>query len=147
MGYLLINSAFGSFTLYEYTFWHQKETNADLINSKFDLINQSSILYLDPGDAVYYFHANSSCHYITPMPVERNDYAKWNISYLPQFKETKDCILRYQGEYIISDINNGDGKNYYGYGIINEPEIMNMLHRNYTMVESLSWEIYQKNQR
>ena len=144
MGYLLINSAFGSFTLYEYTFWHQKETNADLINSKFDLINQSSILYLDPGDAVYYFHANSSCHYITPMPVERNDYVKWNISYLPQFKETKDCILRYQGEYIISDINNGDGKDYYGYGIINEPEIMDMIHRNYTMVESLSWEIYQK---
>ena len=145
-GYLALNSYGGLFTLYEYTFWQQKEANADLINSQFDLINQSSILYLDPGDAVYYFHANSSCHYITPMPVERNNYEKWNISYLPQFKETKDCILRYQGKYIIADVARGDGKGYYGLGILNEPQIMNMIRSNYTLVESRSWEIYQKNE-
>lgn len=144
VGYLIINSAFGSFTLYEYTFWHQKETNADIINSQFDLINQSSILYLDPGDAVYYFHANSSCHYITPMPVERNDYKRWDISHLPQFKETKNCIINYQGKYIIADISNGNKENYYGLGILQEPQIMDMIHSNYTLMESKSWEVYQK---
>lgn len=144
VGYLVINSAFGTFTLYEYTFWHQKENNADFINSRFDLINQSTILYLDPGDAVYYFHANSSCHYITPMPVERNDYQKWNISGLSQFKEARDCIERYQGKYIIADISNGNRKNYYGFGILQEKGIMNMIHSNYTLVESKSWEVYQK---
>jgi len=67
--YLVINSAVGSYTIYEYTFWHQKELDADSINAAYNLSNQSSILYLDPGDSSYYFHANSSCRYITPMPV------------------------------------------------------------------------------
>ncbi len=144
VGYIFINSAFGSFTAYEYTFWHMKEKSADVINARYDLINQSSILYLDPGDANYYFHANSSCHYITPMPVERNDYTKWNISYLPQFKETKACILAYQGDYVVADISHGLETNYYGGGILREPTIMAMIHRNYTMVMDTSWEIYQK---
>ena len=144
VGYILINSAFGSFTLYEYSFWHIKEQSADSINAQFNLTNQSSILYLDPGDSVFYFHANSSCHYITPMPVERNDYAKWNISYLPQFKETRDCIAQYQGNYIIADIKNGNSTNYYGLGILQEPKIMTMIRENYTLVSTASWEVYQK---
>lgn len=143
-GYVLINSNTGSFSSYEYTFWQQKEQNADSINSQFNLTNQTSLLYLDPGDASYYFHANSSCHYITPMPIERST-DKWNMSHLPQYKETRDCILSYQGEYIVADIRGGRTTGYYGAGILNDRDIMNLISSNYTMVESKSWDIYQKN--
>ena len=142
-GYVIINSAFGSFTTYEYTFWHQKESNADAINSVYNLTNQSTLLYLDPGDASFYFHANSSCHYITPMPVERSTN-KWNISYLSQFKETYDCIRDYQGEYVVADVNGGMSTGYYGEGILIRKELMGMLERNYTVVDSRSWTVYKK---
>jgi len=99
------------------------------------------LLYLDPGDAVYYFHSNSSCHYITPMPVERNKPG-WDLTYLPQYKETYSCIVEYQGKYIISDIKNKS--QYFGAGILNNKTIMDMIERNYTKVESQSWDIYQK---
>ncbi len=142
--YLIINSVFGVFTQYEYTFWHQKELNADTINSQFDIIGQESVLYLDPGDAPYYFHANSSCHYLTPMPVERST-DKWNMSHLHQFKECYDCIVSYQGEYIIADINNGNNPGFFGRGLLQQERIMEMIRNNYTEVESLSWTIYKRN--
>lgn len=143
-GYILINSAFGSFTTYEYTFWQQKEINADAINGQFNLTNQTALLYLDPGDAPYYFHANSSCHYICPMPVERST-PKWNMSDLPQFKETKNCILNYQGEYIVTDIIRGrNSTSYFGAGILHQTDIMDMIVQNYTEVDNRSWVIYKK---
>ncbi len=143
-GYVLINSNIGSFSEYEYTFWQQKENNADFINSHFNLTNQTELLYLDPGDASFYFHANSSCHYITPMPIERSS-DRWNMSHLPQYKETRDCILDYQGEYIVTDISGGRSTGYYGEGILNDKDIMALIARNYTMVESRSWDIYRNN--
>ena len=142
ISFITITSIFGSFSVYEYGFWHQKETNADAILANVtDLTTQPSLLYLDPGDAVYYFHSNSSCHYITPMPVERNKPG-WDLTYLPQYKETYSCIVEYQGKYIISDIKNKS--QYFGAGILNNKTIMDMIERNYTKVESQSWDIYQK---
>lgn len=141
IGFLLINCMFGSFTVYEYTFWNQKEMNADSLNSQFDLIGQSSILYLDPGDAPYYFHANSSCHYITPMPVERST-PKWDLSYLPQYKETYSCIMDYEGKYIVSDLK--DKRQYFGEGILKNESIMQKISSEYDEVGSESWTIYKR---
>lgn len=140
-GFILINCMFGSFTVYEYTFWNQKEMNADSLNSQFDLIGQPSILYLDPGDAPYYFHSNSSCHYITPMPVERST-KKWDISYLPQYKETYACIMDYRGEYIVSDLKNK--RQYFGEGILTNESIMQKISTEYNEVGSESWTIYKR---
>jgi hypothetical protein len=137
--YIAINSCFGSFTTYEYSFWESKEHNADAIN----LTNQSALLYLDPGDAPFYFHSNSSCHYITPMPVERNS-KEWDLTYLPQYKDTFNCIMSYQGEYIISDLNSK--RQYFGAGIMENESIMDMLAKNYTKVQdTMSWDVYHKN--
>ena len=147
-GYAMINSSLGSFTTYEYTFWQQKEKNADEINSQFNLTNQSTLLYLDPGDAPFYFHANSSCHYITPMPIERST-DRWNISHLQQYSETYNCILSYQGEYMVGYIRNPSTSqevslNYFGEGISIRKDIIQMIDTNYTKVSDKSWEIYKK---
>lgn len=142
ISFILVNCMFGSFTVYEYTFWEQKEQNADSILELKDIALQPSLLYLDPGDAPYYFHANSSCHYITPMPVERNKPG-WDLTYLPQYTETYNCIVTYQGKYIISDLK--DKKQYFGEGILKNKTIMDMIERNYTKIDSQSWDIYKKN--
>jgi len=144
IGYVTVNSAFGIFTVYEYSFWQQKENNADMINSEYHLDKQPSILYLDPGDAPYYFHANASCHYITPMPVERST-PQWDFSYLPQYKEAHDCIMAYEGEYIVADIMRGDKSGFFGAGILASKPIMEKLKNNYTVVvEDKSWTVYKK---
>jgi hypothetical protein len=141
--YLLINSVFGSYTTFEYTFWHQKELSADVINAPYDLPNQTSILYLDPGDASYYFHANSSCRYITPMPVERST-PEWNITYLPAFTEDYNCIMAYQGQYIVADILRDQELGYFGEGITDRAPIMEMIAKNYTLVSNVSWDVYER---
>ena len=142
-GYLVINSAIGSYSIYEYTFWHQKEIDADTINAQFDLINQTSILYLDPGDAPYYFQSNSSCRYIAPMPVERST-PEWNITYTDAFKEDYACILAYQGDYIVADISSHQDIGYFGEGIADRKSIMDMIANNYTKVSDNSWAIYER---
>jgi hypothetical protein len=141
--YTVINSMSGSYTTFEYSFWQQKEQNADAINVKYDLINQSTILYLDPGDANYYFHANSSCHYITPMPVERST-DEWNLTSLWQYQDTYTCIMSYQGKYIVADINGGMVTGYYGKGILMRKEITDMIKANYTLKDSKSWDVYER---
>ena len=143
ISYFTVNSTFGIFTAYEYSFWQQKEKNADILNAQYHLTEQPQILYLDPGDAPYYFHANASCHYITPMPVERST-KEWNFSYLPQYWDSHNCIMEYQGEYIVADINRGSNKGFFGAGILESEPIMQKLESNYTMVAELSWTIYKK---
>jgi hypothetical protein len=144
ISYVLINNAlFGSFTAFEYSFWQQKEVNADTINAHYNLTNQPSLLYLDPGDAPYYFHANSSCHYIAPMPVERSTN-RWNITYLPQFNETYNCILAYKGKYIVSDIGGGAVSGFYGEGILIRKPIMDKLNNEYRPVMNLSWTLWER---
>ena len=138
---IVFNCFFGSYSLYEYSFWASKERNADIINDRFDLNNQSELLYLDPGDAPYYFHANSSCRYITPMPVQRNDPQRWNLTAWPQYSDNRDCILKYQGEYILTDVSNGS---LFSYSFFRDPDIAAMIANNYTKVSSASWEVFRK---
>jgi hypothetical protein len=141
ISYTLINAMLGSFTLYEISFWQLKEHNADLINQQFDIVNQSSVLYLDPGDGPYYFHANSSCHYITPMPVERST-TKWDLSWLPQNAETYNCIMNYKGEYIIADIRTKTG--FYGEGIAENKSIITWMNATYKPMVWTSWMVFKR---
>jgi hypothetical protein len=142
-GYIVINSAIGSYSIYEYTFWHQKEMDADNINAQFDLVNQTSLLYLDPGDAPFYFSANSSCRYIASMPVERST-REWNITYTDAFKEDYACILAYHGDYIVADISSHQDIGYFGQGIADRKPIMDMIANNYTKVADKSWAVYER---
>ncbi len=140
--FIIFNCVFGSYSVYESNFWKTKEQNADIINSNYDIINQPNILYLDPGDDVYYFHANSSCRHIAPMPVQRNDPPDWDLTGWPQYAENRNCILNYQGEYIITDVESGS---LFSYRFFEDADIARMVSTNYTKVDSgRSWDIYQK---
>lgn len=123
----------------EKNFWMGKDTESINIRSNFtDITQQESILYLDPGDAPYYFHSNSSCRFISPLVFQRNS-PEWNTSYLQQYKEEYDCIMAYDGKYIITDAgtwferNTTDNKN-----------VWKKIHSEYMLVWDKSWNIYQK---
>jgi hypothetical protein len=78
------------------------------------------------------------------MPVERST-DEWNLTSLWQFNDTHTCIMSYQGQYIVADVNGGMATGYYGKGILIRKEIMDMIKANYTLKDSKSWDIYERN--
>jgi hypothetical protein len=53
--------------------------------------------------------------------------------------------MSYQGQYIVADVNGGMATGYYGKGILIRKEIMDMIKANYTLKDSKSWDIYERN--
>lgn len=123
----------------EKNFWAGKNTESVNIRSNFtDITQQESILYLDPGDAPYYFHSNSSCRFICPLIFQRNS-PEWNTSGLVQYKQEYDCIMAYEGKYIVTDAGDWFEKN-----TTDNKKVWDKIHSGYTMVWNKSWNIYQK---
>jgi hypothetical protein len=123
----------------EQNFWEGKNIESvNIVNNFTDITTQSSILYLDPGDAPYYFQSNSSCRYISPLIFQRNS-EEWNTSGLKQYKEEFSCIMAYQGKYIVTDAGIWFEKN-----TTDNHKVWDMIHSNYTKVWNRSWNIYQK---
>jgi hypothetical protein len=100
--FLLMTSYWSIGATTENQFWQRQDQIAiDVITNFTDITNQTSILYLDPGNAPYYFRSNSSCRYISPLPFQRNS-EEWDISYTDAYKEEYNCIMNYDGKYIIT---------------------------------------------
>ncbi|MDD3962484.1 MAG: hypothetical protein PHT77_11560 [Bacteroidales bacterium] len=123
----------------EQNFWEGKNIESvNIVNNFTDITEQTSILYLDPGDAPYYFQSNSSCRYISPLVFQRNS-EEWNTSGLKQYYDEFSCIMAYQGKYIITDAGVWFEKN-----TTDNHKVWDMIHSNYTKVWNRSWNIYQK---
>ena len=154
--FLVMSSYWGAGMQYERSFWGNKEGDAKGAFEKLpDLWNQHSILYLDPGDAPFYFFANSSCRYVCPLIVQRN-IDMWNTTGFPQYWEEYNCIMAYQGEYIVMD--NGGWFGWVNKSMFNvvglqreytnvtedRVHIWGVINANYTKVYTMSWDIYKK---
>jgi len=110
--------------------------------------NQEHILYLDSGQAPYYFQSNTSCRFIQSLPFQRNTDI-WNITTTPYYQENFKCIMDYQGKYIIMD------------GYLRTPEysingiwfeqntsdnklVMSKIQTEYKQVWNEGWNIYER---
>lgn len=135
----------GIMTDYEIKFWDSKEPQADIINERFHLDQEPALLYLDPGDAPYFFRANSSCRYVCPLPVQR-DAPGWDLSVLPAYKEEYDCIMAYQGRYIVFDAGNHyDGvTDWFSESYSHRLPLMQKIHAEYRLVYNGSWRVYER---
>jgi hypothetical protein len=102
-----------------------------------DIGSQPAILYLDVGDAPYYFQVNSSCRYICPLPFQRNS-EYWNITDMRQYREERDCILGYRGKYIISAVPDA------GRWMVQNTSDSREVDRDYFLAWNQSWSIYQR---
>jgi len=139
--WMIWQSPRGVVTKAEIHFWNIKDPIADRINEHFDLPDQPSILYLDPGDAVFYFHANSSCRYSSPLVLAR-DTDTWNTKMLPQYWDQYNCTLGYQGEYIIMDMRD---ENWFFENATDRQPIIEMISRNYSLVFNEGWRVFRRN--
>ena len=132
----LLHVPSGEYTKIEIEFWGGKEQNAHDAETAFALSGQPELLYLDPGDAPYFFKAKSACRYLCSLPVQR-DSPDWNISTLDAYKQDYNCIMNYTGDYIVSD--------YKWFNASYHPEIKNKIDSEYTKVWNRSWDVYKRN--
>jgi hypothetical protein len=76
------------------------------IDQRYHLSEQEEVLYLsNAGAHAYYFGAPSHCRYFTSLPLARVDtkLGARNLRQSSLFKETLDCVLSYEGEYILRE--------------------------------------------
>jgi hypothetical protein len=140
--YLFEFSFFGNYTNYESTFYGTRYEDATYINSVYHLDREPAVLYLEPGDAPYFIHANSSCRYIAPLLIARYR-DNWNLTNLPQYWDEYDCITSYQGKYIVMEL--GDKQlDWFGEQQKVRQPLLDILWRNYTVVYAKSWRILEK---
>ncbi len=85
-----------------WAYWKDRTNGAEAIDALYNLSGQPELLYLDAGDGPWLFGAPSACRFVTPLPVQRN-LPEWNITAVPGYRDTWDCIVNYQGDYILSN--------------------------------------------
>ena len=140
--YLWQYSFFGNFTNYESTFYGTRYEDAQEINARYHL-DQQQVLYLEPGDAPYFIHANSSCRYIAALVLSRHR-DNWNLSNLPQYWEEYHCVADYQGKYIVMELGSDRALDWFGENQTVRKPLMDIIWRNYTVVYAKSWRILEK---
>lgn len=135
--WLIFTSTAGMITQVENQIWNDENAHATEAKLLFDIEEQPSTLYLDTGTAAYFFHTNTSCRYTGALPVQRNR-PEWNTTNLPAYTELYDCIMAYDGKYII-------GMDWwFGRGLPEREEIYRKIDNEYTLVYNRSWDVYQR---
>jgi hypothetical protein len=115
-----------------YTHWAEREASASDISARFDIVAQPVTLYLNEGDAAYYFPTRSACRYVGSLP------PVWNMSGTNEYWEMRNCSLEYTGKYVIVfplwvDLN-----------VTTPTELSDKINTEYTKVYSNYWDIYQR---
>ena len=121
-------------------FWNE----SNQINQQFDFGNQS-VLYLDTGSGPYYFGANSSCRYPAPLILQRANPGRLVVSNLSQYWDEYNCVMNYNGKYIVADGPLGVSDGWFGTDTIEKQRVVEKIKNKYTSVHSGGWELYMKN--
>lgn len=133
----IFNSPVGMITTTENELYAGEFVNSAYANEKWDISNESSVLFLDPGSAPYFFLTNSSCRYSGPLPVQRHR-PEWDVSYLSAYKEEYQCIMNYTGKYIV-------GLDWwFGEDLPERAEIYQKFNSEYIHVYNGSWDIWER---
>ena len=104
------------------------QREADLINERYHLDKQPSLLFFDSGSGPWYFSSPTACRYISPYPVQREIH--------PAYDELVSCVESYRGEYILTN------DAWFG----NKPPLPGLTPNtaNYWLVYKGLWEVYQR---
>lgn len=122
-------SIWGMYYQQQTNYWANLQGTADKINAEFHVNDQPVVLYMDAGNAPYYYGVPSACRYIQPLPVWRN------VHDTNAYRETRDCILNYKGNYIISTPG----------WVEHDETIRQPVMKNYSVVFYGWWDIWQRN--
>lgn len=112
------------------TFWKSLKTENIRIDAKYHISSEPEVLFLDSGDAPYYFRAKSACRYSSPIVIQRN------MTTNPVFQEQINCISDYKGKYVITE-----------WSWLNNEMIRTRIENNYSLVDvNPVWGIYERKQ-
>jgi hypothetical protein len=122
-----------------YVYQSARQASVTAILSKYDILNQSTTLYLDAGGVMpYYFPTKSASRYVGSLPMQRH-MPDWNMSKLPEYWENLNQSLNYTGKYVIVEPYS------FNLTVYTHSKIANKLNTEYTKVYSNGWDIYQRN--
>jgi hypothetical protein len=113
------------------------------INEEFDLQNET-FLYMDTGSGPYYFSGNSSCRYVAPLVLQRNNPNRSVVGTLPQYWEQYGCMMNYTGRYILTDGILGPSESWFGNDTIEKQSFIEKVSREYDSVHSAAWQVYER---
>ena len=141
--YLCFFSAWGILSTPDNIYYQNRVADAHNTIALYHIDKQPSVLYLDYGDAPYWLHANSSCRYVAPLMIarSRDDH---NLSYLKEYQEEYQCIMQYQGQYIIMETDDPIA-DWFGENQTGRATIMQKIHNNYTLAyDCPSWRVMER---
>ena len=120
-------------------FWNKIDSDASLLEEKYHMDDQPSILYLTTADAPYWFDSPSACRQVGSLPI------MYNMTDTQEYADTLSCIEKYQGEYIIALHETGSTL-----PVMNGAKIAAGMPGkylpNYTKIENMTvWDVYRMN--
>jgi len=115
--------------------WSGFENDKSEILTNYPSITGQEVLYLDAGDAPYYFGAPSACRYIFPVVIQRATNFNPGLAKTDAYRDEMSCINSYSGEFII--INSG----WFG---THEP-VNSKINDEYVLeYQGSQWELYKR---
>jgi len=95
---------------------------------------EPSVLYLDSGNSPYYVEAPSACRYIAPVIIRRN-MGDRDLTNQPAYTQEADCIMSYEGKYIVLD------EDWFG---LHEPMNSKIANEYRLIYRGYFWNLYQR---
>jgi hypothetical protein len=120
-----------------YVYQSTRQTSVNAILSKYDILNQYDTLYLDDGEAAYFFPTHSASRYVGAMPMQRN-MPDWDMTSVPAYWENLNQSLKYTGKYVIVN------PLWFNLSVYTHSKIATKLNTEYKLVYSNRWDIYQR---
>lgn len=137
--FVVFSGYWGMGMIVEKNFYGDQFKMVDNIKNNFpDITTQENILYLDSGVAPYYFPSNTSCRFVQPLPFQRNTQV-WKTSDTEQYKELYNCIMVYNGKYIIED-----NSEWFHQNTTDSKVMWNKINSEYEKVWEDNWKIYRR---
>jgi hypothetical protein len=123
---------------YHTSYWDDRSAAAQDLDEKYNISGQDTLLYLDPGDAPWYFRSISASRYICPLPVQR-DTNKTALTNTTAYIENCNDIIDYTGKYIV-------GVDWWFFQNMTPDKqvIRDKIDSEYTMVANSSWTIWER---
>jgi len=121
-------------------FW----SNSNAIEAKFNLSNESSVMYLETGSAPYYFGVNSTCRFTAPLILQRANPGRLVVSNLTQYKAAYECVMSYDKRYILADGPLGKDDGWFGTDSLEKKNIATKINNEYNEVFTGAWSVYER---
>ena len=117
---------------------------SEIINNKYDLLNES-VLYLDTGSGPYYTNgANTSCRFVAPLILQRANPNRSVVRTLPQYWDAYNCTMTYENRYILTDGPLGKADGWFGIDTPEKINITNKIENEYDVVYTGAWNLYER---